>query len=69
VGRPSTEVNLENCTLEEFERTMSCTLSQEDYRRLEAVWFLYRGYSRKSRQFVGFELNLKVLDNDLYVFS
>ena len=46
MGRSSTEVNLENCTLEEFERTMSCTLSQEDYRRLEAVWFLYRGYSR-----------------------
>lgn len=50
MGRKATGINRENCTLEEFERPLSCTRSQEDYRRLEAVWFLYRGYERKEIQ-------------------
>ena len=40
-------INRENCTLEELDRVKLSSQSLKDYSRLEAIWFLYRGYLRK----------------------
>jgi transposase len=40
-------INRENCTLEELDRVKLSAQSLKDYSRLEAIWFLYRGYLRK----------------------
>ncbi len=46
MGRDAHEFNLENCTLEELELSMGCTRTNEDFRRLQFISLLYRGYER-----------------------
>lgn len=45
-GRKNRELNRENATLEEIEKAMGCARTQEDYKRLVVIEYLYRGYDR-----------------------
>jgi transposase len=46
VARRLKDLNRENATLEELEAAMNCARTQEDYKRLVVIEYLYRGYSR-----------------------
>jgi hypothetical protein len=43
VGRPRTELNFENATLEEVRRAMDCTPTKKGFRRLQALLWFYEG--------------------------
>lgn len=45
MARPSKKLNRENATLSEIEVAMNCSRTQDDFRRLQIIWFLHRGYS------------------------
>lgn len=46
MARELTNLNRENASLEEVETAMNCARSQEDYKRLVVIEYLYRGYAR-----------------------
>jgi transposase len=46
VGRKENELNRENASLEQIETAMDCARTQEDYKRLVVIDYLYRGYAR-----------------------
>ncbi len=46
MGRKENELNRENASLEEIETAMDCARTQEDYKRLVVIDYLYRGYAR-----------------------
>jgi transposase len=46
VGRKENELNRENASLEQIETAMDCARTQEDYKRLVVINYLYRGYAR-----------------------
>ena len=48
MGRDAQDINRENSTLEELERSMKCTRTHQDSVRLLAISLLYRGYERKT---------------------
>lgn len=48
MGRNAQDINRENASLEEIENSMKCTRTNEDFIRLQTIWYLYRGYSRMS---------------------
>jgi transposase len=48
VARPANKLNKENATLEEIEIAMNCARTQDDFKRLQIIWFLHRGYARSS---------------------
>ncbi len=48
MARPLKELNRENATLSEIERAMNCARTQDDFKRLQIIWFLHRKYSRSS---------------------
>lgn len=43
MGRPRTELNFENATLEEVRRAMDCTPTKKGFRRLQALLWFYEG--------------------------
>jgi len=46
VSRKTNELNRENASFEEIETSMNCARTQEDYKRLVVIEYLYRGYAR-----------------------
>jgi transposase len=47
VPRRVTEINTNNCTLEELQVSKACARTQEDFIRLDTIELLLRGYSRR----------------------
>lgn len=43
MGRPRTELNFENATLDEVRRAMDCTPTKKGFRRLQALLWFYEG--------------------------
>ena len=50
MARRVNKLNRENATLSEIEQAMKCSRTLEDFKRLQTVWYLHRGYSRDSVQ-------------------
>lgn len=46
MARPLKGLERENASLSEIEIAMHCARTQDDFKRLQIIWFLHRGYSR-----------------------
>lgn len=47
MGRKRTEINKSTATLQEVKQSMLCSPTQEGFYRLQAITFLYKGYSKE----------------------